>query len=273
MIGQIFLGGSMRRLGVFALSVGLGVVSVALFAQRFRQSVYAQSVPVKPFTATYNITEFFNEMPRAPQLQGFMRRSDGSNVVLHYRPDPRGGTKLMSINVVSDFTTKKATRVMQFIDTTTTYPIQQAEANRLETQLRAGCTAESAGSMLGYDVVKTREVLVNSDTVNLGPAYDRMQHDRWLAPALNCAPLRVEVTFYKDNKLVQRRVETALTVLEGEPDASAFQIPAGYVERTPGEAMLEADRRYPNDPLFGFRGGHGNVQPLDTVYRRANSTE
>ncbi len=254
-------------------TVCLAVVSVALFAQRFRQSVYAQSMPVKPFTATYSITEFFNEMPRAPQLQGFMRRSDGSNVVLHYRLDPRGGTKLMSINVVSDFATKKATRVMQFIDTTTTYPIRQAEVNRLETQLKAGCTGENAGSMLGYDVVKTREVLVNSDTVHLGPAYDKMQRDQWLAPALNCAPLRVEITFYKDAKLVQRRVETALTVIEGEPDASAFQIPAGYVERTPGEAMLEANRRYPNDRLFGFGGGPCNVQPLDDIYRRANSVQ
>ncbi|MCC6535915.1 MAG: hypothetical protein IT162_00090 [Bryobacterales bacterium] len=51
----------------------------------------------------------------------------------------------------------------------------------------------------------------------------------WRAPDLNCGPLRIETTLFKDNGIVGRRLE-------------AFILPADYAERTPAEVVNEAAR-------------------------------
>jgi hypothetical protein len=97
------------------------------------------------------------------------------------------------------------------------------------------------------------------------PGYDKRQTDRWLAPALNCLPLRTEVTTSNESKVKGRLVEMYLTIKEGEPDSHLFEIPQDYVERTPSEAMMEAARRFPNNPQWALGGS--DLTPFDNVHR------
>ena len=250
----------------------LGCLSVGVFVVRhFSATVSVQaSTSIKPLTGMYSIVDFATDNSvMNTELRGYALRSNGANVVSFYRPSPTEGTKLVAINVVADPIARKATRVVPFIATKVTYPLTQAQIDQTKTQAGATCTGEKS-EILGYAVVKSQDVQISSESVHLGPAFDRIEVDRWLAPSLNCLAIRTETRFMKDKKVVQGRVATYVTLKEGEPEASLFEVPANYVERTPSETVAEAARRFPNDPRFGKLC---DMTQLDNVYNNAVKTQ
>lgn len=246
--------------------VGLALASISVFAWRQRPlTAAAQTVsPIKPLTATYSIATYGPNGLVDSETRGYALRSDAASVVLMYRPSPTDGSKLVSINVVTDLIGRRSVRVMPFITSKVTYAMTQAQVSHEKAKASARCAGEPADPVLGYAVVKAREVISSSASNQLGPEFDRIQFDRWRAPGLNCLALRTEVTLSKDNKVLQRRVETYIEIREGDPDSALFRIPDDYVERTPTDAVNEAARRFPNDPRFG--GRQCNMTQLDDVY-------
>ncbi len=249
--------------------IALGCSAVGVFLVRhFSWPASAQSaISIKPFVATYTTADFAgdNSLIEA-EFRGYALRSDGASVVSFYRPSPAEGSKLVSIHTVTDPGTRTATRVAPLINSKVTYPLTQAQLEAERATLTASCVGERVEPILGYAVLKSQETISSSASVQLGPAYDKIHFDRWRAPALNCAPLRTEVSFFKDGRLVQRRVATYLAIREGEPDSSLFKIPEDYIERTPSDAVAEAARRFPNDVRFGRQCA---MPQLDDVYLRA----
>lgn len=64
--------------------------------------------------------------------------------------------------------------------------------------------------------------------------------ERWIAPELNCHPLRVVIwDIAADGSRKPRSVREAASVVLGEPDPKLFEIPADFVERPPSEAEKE----------------------------------
>ncbi|HEY6290188.1 MAG TPA: hypothetical protein VI455_01320 [Terriglobia bacterium] len=95
--------------------------------------------------------------------------------------------------------------------------------------------------MLGYDtvVVQTAKPLAPGETI---------ERTEWRAPALDCFTLKEVSAFRQPDSRSTRTTREALLVAEGEPSASLFEIPVGYVERTPSELFAERARRFPNEP-------------------------
>lgn len=85
-----------------------------------------------------------------------------------------------------------------------------------------------------------RVTILGFDTVHLSgrPPGADFQVERWSAPALNCFVMREEVT-----SPAFRQLRSTLAVRLGEPDRSLFEVPAGYVERSPSEIMALAAAR------------------------------
>jgi hypothetical protein len=81
--------------------------------------------------------------------------------------------------------------------------------------------------------------------------------ERWIAPELNCHPLRVVIwDIAADGSRKPRSVREAASVILGEPDPKLFEIPGDYVERPPGEAERELAIRNSGSwayPSYGFQ--------------------
>lgn len=106
----------------------------------------------------------------------------------------------------------------------------------------ASAPVQESSTILGFHVIR-----------QTWPASEKPEWivDKWFAPALNCYPLRVVVQERNpegNTRLVQT-VEAASVVL-GEPDPKLFEVPPGYVERSPAAAEMEwALRRGEKLPL------------------------
>lgn len=85
--------------------------------------------------------------------------------------------------------------------------------------LKAGYEAGSHSNILGYDTILVSETDKNGTDM------------RWVAPALDCYPLR---SVYRTTDGRHNDFE-ASAVEEVEPPAVLFEVPSGYVERSPKE--------------------------------------
>jgi hypothetical protein len=66
--------------------------------------------------------------------------------------------------------------------------------------------------------------------------------ERWLAPALNCEPLKVDSSMVSPDGTVRgRTVDEVISVTMGEPKESLFAVPE-YPEKSPSQVMAEYDR-------------------------------
>ena len=62
--------------------------------------------------------------------------------------------------------------------------------------------------------------------------------EEWLAPGLDCLPLRVSATLQDSNgSVIGRDVEDVSSVRLGEPDGSLFEVPSQLTERSPSQVM------------------------------------
>ncbi len=182
--------------------------------------------------------------PMSTEIRTIAVRTDGSNVELLHRRDPSGSGKTVYIRSILDVPGRQRIVVDPISESLITYPLADAVTSAYRVHPVSKCAGVPAGQILGYDV-NVEETSLGPEQA--GPAVDEMQIRAWRAARLNCLPLRREMTIFKGGQESQRIVESVVTVTEGEPDPSLFEIPQGYVERQPSEAMAESARRYPND--------------------------
>jgi hypothetical protein len=94
-------------------------------------------------------------------------------------------------------------------------------------------------TILGYEVVRVVQ--------HVGDPDNMVRTERWLAPALDCFPLKTVYSHGKSepNSYAVVNVREALQVTVGEPAPSLFEKPPGYEERSPSDRRREYYNRYP----------------------------
>lgn len=183
------------------------------------------------------------------------RRSDGSSVEVRRIADPEGNTREQ--RVVIDLTGKRRLTLDGLTQSVTTYALSEAQV--AEHRRRPACPVEPAerDQLLGFDVVRIEE----RTRTGKGTGF---RVEKWVAPALDCLPLRERVFVSHAGDRFELAWEAEVTSVElVEPPAEWFEIPAGYVERSPSAVLDEFRRRFPSSCS---RCGERTDDILDQVY-------
>ncbi|MGB8542869.1 MAG: hypothetical protein WCD49_14665 [Candidatus Acidiferrales bacterium] len=98
---------------------------------------------------------------------------------------------------------------------------------------------ESTEQLLGHAVVRVEEKLKAVHTVS------------WVAPDLDCFPLRQSVTFLDPQHAGLRHDDVVTKIEEREPPSSTFAVPSDYTERSPLELQSEYARKYGGIKFWG----------------------
>lgn len=222
------------------------------------QSVKAQR-PAHAFTATRSVAVFqgSNLLPVATRIETVAVRGDGSRAEFRHVPNPSGSGRTLYFNKITDVPGRRLVVVEPLGESVTTYPLNPKAVEFHATKPFDQCEGEPAGKIVGYDV------MLAQTTRPLPPARGEIKIQAWLAPALDCFPLRRETSLFWVGRDTQLTVESVVALIEGEPEGSLFEIPAAYVERSPSEAMAEAKRKYPN---LKDLGGQPSQPRLDEAY-------
>ena len=226
-------------LTVVLLTVAVGMVS------RYAGHSQQTKLNVKPFTATKVIMSFSSQTGEylTARQQQYAIRSDGTQVVWMTKIDPLGQRKVSK--TVFDVPLERKRSADELTESYVTTPMSGI-AHSL--QHRAGvCAGQPLASerIFGYEVVRTEDEFAIPT-----PAGGRFRHVRYQAPSLNCYTMREEAYKSKgDGPLVRFEVKEVVSLLEGEPDPSLFELPEGYTERTPTEMLREFGRRHSSQAM------------------------
>jgi hypothetical protein len=254
---------------IFATAL-IAIIFVYRTPQKVKGSVTLASpqagASVRPFTAlVYQTTSVpGNSIPTHTQFNTFAVRSDGSTAALFYRADPAQNGNTVYFKKILDVPGKKKVVLNPFSQSSTTYPLLPKAVEGKAVKPMVACEGVPDNPILGYAVMRTEEKLGPDQ---IGPGMDEMRIQSWLASSLNCIPIRREFIVFKGGKELQHTIESYAEVIEGEPDPKLFEVPTGYVERAPSEAMKEASRRYPNAKWLDC--GSCDQTPKDEAYFHA----
>lgn len=228
---------NLERIALF-IAATAAIGAVAFFIGRTRPTS-AQATSWAPFTAVM-VSQTYSHGSAAPTATGnhiHAVRGDGSWVDVALR-EVRG--QLYRVSVIQNLALRRRVTIDPMTESTTTYPLSAATANRLATP-ETSCTSDANAphkSMLGYDVV---EVKRNRP----GPGGQTTVVDDWDATALNCFPLQRTVTLSQEGVASFRRIVTAISVAAGPPDSALFQVPGNYTERSPSQVLAAFAKRFP----------------------------
>ncbi len=229
----------MRTRSTFLSIVALATVITAVVSFTFvRRIARAQAKDTTALTATFR-ESLYDQSGTVQRAQNFFYaiRSDGSTVRGRSlsKPGNRGATEQRSIVNLS---TAEEIVVDGLTQSITTIPLSK---KLVEEFSRPGCTGrgESANrdTILGYEVIEVVDYSADRET----------RAERWLAPSLGCLALKTAYSHRTPESGSYRvvNVREALEVRVGEPAASLFEKPSGYVERAPSARRSEYYRRYP----------------------------
>lgn len=242
-----------RNLPKVAIFTGVGFVLAAVisFLVVYRANSQTAAFFCKPFIAQKIESVFSDGDAAKPVKQVYFtiaRRSDGSETTVLAINSPRGESG--QATEINDARRGRSVTLEPFTRSVTTfyYP-----ANKLLEGIRSEATACGMATtsrtepiaILGYHVSKVME----------------NTFDRWeslVAPGLNCYPLQQTITF-RDGGRNERKVTI---VIEGEPPDYMFDIPSGYIERSPSQVSAAYGAKFPGHTLWSPK----TLQTLDKRY-------
>lgn len=243
----------LRRL-VFLTIITLAVSFLVIIIGLTWHSISAQSKGRTPFTAL-KVTKLYdpNGIHRDTEIYLYAVRSDGSNVLVKQM----AGNQLQGTKTITDVILKRKITVDPLTESTTTYPIRSDDYLLRFTRRPARCTDDpnpERGTILGYEVVKVTRRIEDANIVTI---------EEWVAPALDCYPLRSVTSLRaKDGTPGPRNEHEVVVVIPGEPEASLFEVPSNYTERSPSQVMSEWARRR------GVQAVSPAASALDEAYYR-----
>jgi hypothetical protein len=206
---------------------------------------------VKPFIAKRREASY----PPGPNAQpkvlvrNLARRSDGSTVERYEVASPSG--EFGEVIDGSDLRIGKGFVLEPFTRSLTTFYLSDREIGQRraaqdacgESEVRTALsaaprTSEPRPAVLGFDLVRVDYA---------PPSSRRVEIVRWVAPSLGCLALRETQSFpatggHNDLEIVGLN--------QAEPPDSAFDIPDGYVERSPAEVEAAYSAKY-GKPYYG----------------------
>ncbi|MBL8292296.1 MAG: hypothetical protein JNN08_10700 [Bryobacterales bacterium] len=191
------------------------------------------------------------------------QRVDGSAVRARNveRPDKTG---FVTQRAILDLARAEEIALDPLTESITTTPLRRDNVEFYRTLATAtDCTDDHSvvrNTMLGYDVVR--------DVQTIGRQTARiMRREIWRAPDLGCLPLKETLTIGRtEADASAATIREVLKIEEGEPDAALFELPAGYIERSPSARSDELRKRYPGASCSTCPKQAN--QELDDVYSR-----
>src|ERR1700728_2744326 len=231
----------------------VGCLALVLLAGVFRGSSEArsksnpQSPAFTPFVVSERVTHFSGAKVTKEVDYTIARRRDGSLVRSFIIKDsdspdgnPREAVFIWDIpsrhNVMLEpFTMSVMTQVLSPKEIADFLSSQKACSEAILSPDGNGPTEQ----LLGHAVVRVEERLEVVHTVS------------WLAPDLDCFPLKQTVTFLYSQQPVGRRDDVVTKIEETDPPSSMFAVPSDYTERSPLELQAEYARKYSGVKFFG----------------------
>ena len=212
------------------------------FAAQIVEESFGDSAAVKPVTVQNII---------------YGRQSNGSEASLTsvHSPDNQQTAQLVYI---LDVNSGKEIQLEPFTKSSMTFYLskeqltQTLDSRHCPTNVNA-LTEHS--KILNYDVVRYRD---NSGSSAESPTDD--MDDEWIAPRLACFVLK-EI-FTESSGPWNRRTVVSLT--EGEPPSSMFNIPPEYVERSPREMAAKWSDTFPGSKFLP----DSSIRNMDQRYYR-----
>jgi hypothetical protein len=99
---------------------------------------------------------------------------------------------------------------------------------------------------------RSTEQLLDQATVRVEETLNSIHTVTWVAPDLDCFPVRQTYAVLDSKKQVGLHHDTVVTKIEmGEPPSSMFVVPPDYTERSPLEIQTEYARKYGGRQFFG----------------------
>jgi hypothetical protein len=214
----------MRLLKLAVATVGAAIAGfVCAFSLPLGGKLQRSTTTYVPFTARMVEEEFPSASAVQPGLVQnitFARRSNGSEVKSITEPSP-DNLQVGQLVSILDVSASTQITLEPFTKSIMTFFLSQKaldraiDSNKCPTDLN---DLNEHSKILGYDVVRHREkwdVLATDD--------------EWIAPDLACFSLK---KIFAASWGAWNRT-TVVSLTEGEPPTSMFDIPAGYVERSP----------------------------------------
>ena len=201
----------------------------------------AQSATLlKPFQVAAREFSYSEDSKRPPEETAWIiaRRSEGTHMVSFSVESPTNEKGY--VVEIFDFVKLTYSFLEPFTESVSTYHHTAQEMAELDGE-KPGCTPDelaianapsTPSFMLGYLVVP-----ITTPESEAGA--------KWVAPALDCYPLReTQISRWGSHNEI-----TVTAVAEGEPSAKFLTVPANYVERPPSQVDAEYWTKY-NEHLF-----------------------
>lgn len=173
-------------------------------------------------------------------VEGF--RADGSYAVWvrTYLPDASSAQSTLEMRSVESPVTRSISLIYPQVKSRTTFQMSERYAAFMTTPVSCESLWDRlAGHMESTEYLGFRVLKHIVEPSKNEPNRDWLL-ERWMAPDLNCHPLRVVIwDIAADGSRKPRSVREAASVVLGEPDPKLFEIPADYAERPPSEAERE----------------------------------
>jgi hypothetical protein len=166
-------------------------------------------------------------------------RSDGSQVKITRKI---AATKQwVDVKTIIDLKSKQRIELEPLTESRTTSALSARYAQYLQTKPKA-C---AEGSSLERSRIRGQEVIRVQNDYNL-PSGEVDRVERWLAPALDCFPLRERFSKGpKNGPLTLKMTRDVTTLTLGDPDPLLFQAAPNFKERSASEVAAEFKRKYP----------------------------
>lgn len=226
---------------VVVLSLAVAAASVVSFAGVDQVEPGGASAKRVAFTAESS-SKIFNAAGTEvnSMTTTLATRADGSTVKIKREFDLKGRQPEVAIETreIHDVQQRTHVEVHPSVQSKITMRMDEATAARLASRPAAGCADGAAteggaanARLLGFPVVKKTRT-------SGARAQQTMTVEEWVAPGLDCLPLKVSAVLQEaDGRVVSRATQEVTRVRVGEPDATLFEVPSGLTERSPSEVM------------------------------------
>ena len=200
-------------------------------APHVRSVVFAASpVPITPFTAQTTEIEYDNDgIQKSIELRTTAVNASGVQVDTLDTLDGRN----VGNSIILDLNKGVRTSLDPATESTTTYPMN-SKAVAVARQILNSCVDSPRAehrSLWGHVTFK------KIDDRQAGTS--SFHTESWLAPDLNCFPLESTVVVFRSGVRMGQKSKQVTSLTAGEPAASLFVVPPGFIERTPSEVLAE----------------------------------
>lgn len=228
-----------RKIPWFRLVAGIFATLSVFPTARLVAQEFLQPPAYVPHTATV-VTRFYDNAGTVNATIVSLRARRGDGSLAKVRELVRN--EVSGVKLIVDTVAGQRVAVDPLTQSRTTYhltpkAIYEHEDFRLGACQNAGEEVQEIG---GLEARKFRQEISHGNP-RTGSGWTTVV-ERWLAPALNCEPVRVDSRMVSpDGTVGGRTVDEVISVTMGEPNANLFAVPE-YPEKSPSEVMAEYDR-------------------------------